>query len=157
MNKWLMNEWVNGLMNGWMNEQTRGGPVNHVNPVWKFITGLLDLNHAVFTTVSPKFGTNSQETTCMVGKNIELSVTLDGYTKPIDSVLKGGNDINSSDNAKIEYLDDGIRLLMSNVSLKDAGQYSLEAKNDVGCDIMELFVNIIGKTKVKLYDGEFML
>jgi titin len=32
---------------------------------------------------------------------------------------------------------------MSKVSLKDAGQYSFEAKNDVGCDIMELFVNII--------------
>ena len=85
----------------------------------------------------------------MVGKNIELSVTLDGSPKPIVSVIKGGNDITSSDNTKIEYLDDGFRFFMSKVSLKDAGQYSFEAKNDVGCDTMELFVNIIGKAMVK--------
>ena len=89
----------------------------------------------------------------MVGKNIELSVTLDGNPIPIVSVIKGGNDITSSDNTKMERLDDGFRFFMSKVSLKDAGQYSFEAKNDVGCDIMELFVNIIGKTN----DGEIML
>ena len=90
--------------------------------------------------------TTLQETSCILGKDVILSATLEGIPKPEVKVYKDNVEIFSNENVSIECVNDKSSLTIKKATLEDVGCYRFDAKNVVGTSSTEGHLRMIGRT-----------
>ena len=86
-----------------------------------------------------------EKTTCVLGQETLLTNKLEGIPRPILKVIKDGHGVNLDSNVISDYDGEKVTLHIKNASLENAGVYKIEATNEVGTDVMEGHIDIIGK------------
>ncbi|XP_067210497.1 uncharacterized protein zormin isoform X3 [Linepithema humile] len=66
------------------------------------------------------------------GTDVVLEGIIDGFPQPTILWSKNGQKLTSTDNMKISYAHNHVKLELKNVNIKDAGRYTCTVSNDVG-------------------------
>ncbi|XP_015180266.1 PREDICTED: muscle M-line assembly protein unc-89 isoform X4 [Polistes dominula] len=97
----------------------------------------------------PKLESESKQSEVSAGGSAMLDLQVKGYPKPDITWTKDGNEIVAG--GRIKYLwedEESLSLVIKNVTTKDAGIYTIRAKNELGEDTTEIELIVKSAPKV---------
>lgn len=89
--------------------------------------------------------TNLQPTTIKVGLTLSLDVNIIGEPPPTVTWSYKGNELATDNEIRIDNIDYNTKLLILKCKRAHTGRYTIKAKNEVGEDIAEFDLLILGK------------
>lgn len=106
----------------------------------------------------PKLQTDSQQSEVNVGGSAMLDLQVKGYPKPDIKWTKDGQEIVAG--GRIKYLwedEESLSLVIKQVTAKDAGVYTITAKNDLGEDSTQIELIVKSAPKITKKQSDMMI
>ena len=98
--------------------------------------------------------TNLEHITIKVGLTLSLDINIIGEPPPTVTWSYKGKELVSDDQIRIDNIDYNTKFFILKTKRSHTGCYTIRAKNEVGEDVAEVNVTVLGKPskpKVKIY------
>ncbi|XP_025153244.1 obscurin isoform X6 [Harpegnathos saltator] len=116
------------------------------------------VNQLVKDPEKPKLQTESKQSEVSVGGSAMLDLQVKGYPKPDIKWTKDGQEIVAG--GRIKYLwedEESLSLVIKQVTAKDAGVYTITAKNELGQDSTQIELIVKSAPKVTKKQSDMMI